>query len=481
MGALSNVITRIKALITADNKDFKKKMQDTASETEKTSKKVNKSAKGIGTAIKAIMGAAVVGLAVKLTGAMIKVRAEFEKYESMLKVALGSQDAAARSMKQLTEFASKTPFQLNELTDSFVKLVNQGINPTEQQMTNMGDLAAAMGKDFVQLTEAIIDAQTGEFERLKEFGIRATKEGDKVKFTFKGVETQVDFTAKAISNYIFGLGQLQGVSGSMAEVSKTLGGRISNLKDNWTTLMNTMGTQSSGVIMSVVNFMINLANLINENILRMRRFKEEYLDENVRDSLDGMIKGVELWVSENQKAGDNVTEARRKAIDMQLLMEQKYIDDQKRLLNDAIKSGNDKQKEKLEYIIKTQNLAIQALKDHYTEVEKVEAQALLDMNAEQLAAQQQRLKDQKSFFWSWQGLIMDGMGAIQGATLDAFNSQVPAIDAANKGLENYQANLGMLMQAIPLVIPMIRHRLTRQRLIRGPWNQVIKCMMHWKF
>ena len=35
-----------------------------------------------------------------------------------------------------------------------------------------------MGKDLSQMIEAVADATTGEFERLKEFGIKAGKEGD---------------------------------------------------------------------------------------------------------------------------------------------------------------------------------------------------------------------------------------------------------------------------------------------------------------
>ena len=51
---------------------------------------------------------------------------------------------------------------------------------------------------------------------------------------------------------------------------------------------------------------------------------------------------------------------------------------------------------------------------------------------------------------------MQGMGQIQGTTLDAFNAQTPAIEQASKGLEGYHSNLGMLMKRVPLVIPMVQ-------------------------
>lgn len=106
------------------------------------------------------------------------------------------------------------------LTGVFVKLANAGFRPTGQQMTKLGDLASSTGKQMDQLAEAIIDAQTGEFERLKEFGIRAKDAGDSVIFTYKGVQTTVEKTSGSIRDYIVSLGDAEGVSGSMAKSLK---------------------------------------------------------------------------------------------------------------------------------------------------------------------------------------------------------------------------------------------------------------------
>jgi hypothetical protein len=166
-------------------------------------------------------------------------------------------------MQDIVEFASKTPFQVNELTDAFVKLANRGFRPTLAEMTSLGDLASSTGKSFDQLTEAALDAMTGEFERLKEFGIRASSEGDRVKFTFKGVTTEVQKTDAAIQDYLISLGQAEGVSGSMAAISETVGGQISNLEDNFTQLQLAIGSSSSGLISSV----LQLSNLILSDLV----------------------------------------------------------------------------------------------------------------------------------------------------------------------------------------------------------------------
>jgi len=172
---------------------------------------------------------------------VIEVRSEFERYESVLSNTLGSEARAGLILREIQDFASSTPFQLNELSGAFVKLTNYGLQPSMEAMRQYGDLASAVGKGFDQLAEAVADATTGEFERLKEFGIRASKQGDKVTFTFKEQATEVALTADAIENYITSLGDLEGVSGSMAVQMQTLGGNVSNLTDNYNKLLTAIG------------------------------------------------------------------------------------------------------------------------------------------------------------------------------------------------------------------------------------------------
>jgi hypothetical protein len=50
--------------------------------------------------------------------------------------------------------------------------------------------------------EAFNDAITGEFERLKEFGITAKANGDKVALTFRGQTVEVKKTADGIGEYL---------------------------------------------------------------------------------------------------------------------------------------------------------------------------------------------------------------------------------------------------------------------------------------
>jgi hypothetical protein len=244
-------ITAEERQLLAELGKLKKQFDEVGDKAKKAGKDTGDAFGGMG-AVAAKVGPVIAGIfaadkIVGFTKEVIAVTAEFQKLGAILKNTLGSNSAAQGALTRIQEFAAQTPFSVQELTQSFVKLANQGFIPTNAQLRKLGDLASSTGKNFDQLTEAIIDAQTGEFERLKEFGIRASKAGDQVTFTFKGVQTQTKFTNEAIREYLLSLGDLEGVSGSMAAVSGTLGGQISNLGDAWDSLLNTIGTNLAPV------------------------------------------------------------------------------------------------------------------------------------------------------------------------------------------------------------------------------------------
>jgi len=214
-----------------------------------------------------IAGAFSVQAIMGFTKQILAARGEFERFGAVLTNTLGSNSAAQAALADITKFASQTPFAVNELTGAFVKLSNQGFRPTLTEMQKLGDIASSTGKSFDQLAEAIIDAQVGEFERLKEFGIRAQKEGDRVKFTFKGVATEVAYTEQAMRDYILSLGDLQGVSGSMDAISQTLEGRISNLGDAWNSLLVTLGDSSA--YKTAIQGLTNIITAVDESLKKM--------------------------------------------------------------------------------------------------------------------------------------------------------------------------------------------------------------------
>lgn len=279
---LDSTIKKLQELGLVDEKNaksFQKNNKATQGAIDNTTKKTGLFGNALANIGPLMAGAFAVGSVVELGKKIVETTAKFEKFEAVLTNTLGSKSEAQKAIRDIQNFASKTPFGVAELTESFVKLANQGFKPTQIEMRKLGDLASSTGKSFDQLTEAIIDAQTGEFERLKEFGIRASKEGDKVKFTFKGVETQTQFTSSAIRDYVLSLGDAVGVSGSMAAISETVGGKISNMDDAFDSLFNTLGSAKSGIMKDIIGSITNMVQGIELALLTQ---------EQLQAKLDGM-------------------------------------------------------------------------------------------------------------------------------------------------------------------------------------------------
>lgn len=189
-----------------------------------------------------LLGAiAVAGVAIdKIVGDLYSVNVEFGKLNAQLVTITGSQAGADAVFSRLEDFATKTPFQLSEVVNAFAKLKARGLDPSQKALTSYGDIASGMSKSLDQMIEAVGDAATFEFERLRDFGITAKSEGDKVSFTFKGITTTVAKESAAIEEYLIRLGQTN-FGGGMNRQMEELGGTASNLGDSWDKLMHTIG------------------------------------------------------------------------------------------------------------------------------------------------------------------------------------------------------------------------------------------------
>lgn len=174
---------------------------------------------------------------------------EFGALNAQLQSATGSAEGASEAFAEIQRIATETPFALAEVTKSFVSLVNFGLTPSERAMKAYGDTASAMSKDIQQMIEAVADAATGEFERLKEFGIKAKNQGDTIAFTFRGLTTTVANNAQEIEEFLIRLGETK-FAGNMERQMKTLSGLASNLGDSWDKLFLTINQAGVGDAMS---------------------------------------------------------------------------------------------------------------------------------------------------------------------------------------------------------------------------------------
>lgn len=176
---------------------------------------------------------------------LVKSGRQLSVFQASLTTMTGSAENATKAFRELERFAAATPYTLDQAVNGFNKLVALGLDPSREALESYGNTAAAMGKDLSQLIEAVADAATGEFERLKEFGIKAKNQGDTIAFTFRGVRTEVQNNAAAIEGYLQGIGN-NDFAGAMAERMKTLDGALSNLQDSWDGLFRTISQAGTG-------------------------------------------------------------------------------------------------------------------------------------------------------------------------------------------------------------------------------------------
>lgn len=178
-----------------------------------------------------VLGTALTALGIsKLADAAIDANREMQSLQASMKIATGSVEAAAAQMDKLKKFATETPYGLEQSVNAFLKLKNLGLDPSIEAMRSYGNTSASMGKDLMQMIEAVADASTGEFERLKEFGIKASQEKGKVSLTFQGVTTTIKNNSEEIQKYLRAIGDTQ-FAGSMDAQMQTLNGQFANLED----------------------------------------------------------------------------------------------------------------------------------------------------------------------------------------------------------------------------------------------------------
>lgn len=195
-----------------------------------------------------VSSAAIGGLAIKtgLTEAL-----DLEGYKIQLETATKDTQKASEIMQYAINLANKTPFEGGELVEGAAKFEAMGLS-AKKWLTYAGDMAAATNKSFDQSVEALIDAQTGELERLKEFGITKAmilEQGEKM---FAGVQI-ANNNGQIVNQEKFNEAMLalmeDKFSGGMEKQATTIRGMFSTVTGvTKNALANILGMQNDGTV-----------------------------------------------------------------------------------------------------------------------------------------------------------------------------------------------------------------------------------------
>lgn len=232
--------------------------------------------------LKSLAGVAAAAAAAFATGAFIKksvaAAASVEKLGVQFETLLGSTQAAQKQMAELSDFASRTPFQLEGIAAANRTLLAFGISQEDSivKLKELGDVAAASGSDFKELATVFGQVKaagrlTGE--RILQFQERAVPIGAAIAKTMGIAESSV---RKMVRNgkvdfktFEKAFASLSGKGGKfkdgMKKLSETVDGLFSTLSDNIFLTFAKIGKSFAPVTKVILKDAIKAAKGIREN------------------------------------------------------------------------------------------------------------------------------------------------------------------------------------------------------------------------
>jgi hypothetical protein len=231
--------------------------------------------------------AAAVGF-IALAKSIVSTGAQFETYNATLKVIMGSQEKATKAMGWLREMAKKTPYTIDKLTEAFVKLTAYGIEPTKV-MTTLGDTASAMGKDIELAVLALANAQTGEFETLKTFGIKAVELTNRNAKAMGATLEDVGRTALAFTD---SMGKEQ-----IKIIDRTNRALITS------TIMSIWNEKYEGAMKERVATFVGLTSNIEDAWIQFKGAVGKSLLPHINKWLDVLLKKLDAWAEDGTLKG----------------------------------------------------------------------------------------------------------------------------------------------------------------------------------
>ena len=222
-------------------------------------------------AFKGIAAATAVVLAVSLAKSAVSVASEFETLETKFEPLLGSVEAAKDRIKELADFASKTPFQLKGISQASITLqtLTDGALATGKGLELVGDAAAQAGQPIELLAVHVGRAYSalranraiGEsLIRFQELGLLSGEARNQIEALQKAGEGKKAFEILR--------GELEKTSGGMEKLSNTLAGKISTIGDNFQILANNLLTSTGAfdLIKSSADGFLSVLDSINRTV-----------------------------------------------------------------------------------------------------------------------------------------------------------------------------------------------------------------------
>lgn len=197
----------------------------------------------------------------ELVTGIVKVRGEFQQLEASFRTMLGSEEKADALMQQLIRTAATTPFDLQSVANGARQLLAYGENVenVNDDLIRLGNIAAGLNQplnDLIYLYGTTMTQgrlYTADYNQFVGRGIPLGRElasvlgvtESKVREMVEAGKVGFPEVQQALQNLTNEGGMFYNL---MEEQSKTITGRISNIEDSISMMMNEIGQQSEGII-----------------------------------------------------------------------------------------------------------------------------------------------------------------------------------------------------------------------------------------
>lgn len=197
----------------------------------------------------------------ELISNIVKVRGEFQQLEASFRTMLGSEEKADALMQQLIRTAATTPFDLQSVANGARQLLAYGENVenVNDDLIRLGNIAAGLNQplnDLIYLYGTTMTQgrlYTADYNQFVGRGIPLGRElasvlgvtESKVREMVEAGKVGFPEVQQALQNLTNEGGMFYNL---MEEQSKTITGRISNIEDSISMMMNEIGQQSEGII-----------------------------------------------------------------------------------------------------------------------------------------------------------------------------------------------------------------------------------------
>lgn len=194
-------------------------------------------------------------------GGIVDATLQMEQFRTQLTTYLGDQRLANAEIERLSDLAKSLPQDVNELTAAFVIFQRTGVDTSTESMRAFANIAASNGKAVTQFAEAVADAVTGEFERLKEFGIKVTRENGQLVGRIGDQQVAVAQTSAELVDQLRALGEEGGRFGSVTVGPLTQA--LSNLRGAVFEATTALG--ESGFAMALSDVATRITDVLENN------------------------------------------------------------------------------------------------------------------------------------------------------------------------------------------------------------------------